>query len=434
MRAQSRISSPLPPQPPPPGVSTPTVSPGMQREGNLAGQLPHVALPVAHPVAPRRAVAAAVQAVGREPAAVRLQRDARVVVDRPVSAPHDAVTAAMPARAAGAFADLVALDPQRVGYLQRLDRRVHGVGHVALDAVHAVAAGPAALPAGDGLDVGVGAAVARIDAADADQVHGALAGGGYAVRRELRECLQHGVGDALRGLGVAGADGGRRLGVEEGAGRDLDLDRTQDAGVGGDGRVGEHLDGEEAGRMRHRRDGIDVAAPLRRGAGEVERELVARHVHAQLDDDGLVAAAVVVEAVLARNRCRAAARRCDCACAARHSPESPRSPRQARARRSAAASSPRRRSPMRIAASWALRSPRRSVAVRTLARIRRITSRLQLAARIQPHRRDDDAFLVDLARLAGHGARLHAADVGVMRAGRDVADQRSAPHARARPG
>ena len=93
--------------------------------------------------------------------------------------------------------------------------------------------------------------------------------------RELRERLQHGVGDALRRLGVAGADRGRRLGVEERAWWNLDLDGAQDAGIGGNGRVGEDLDGEEHRRMRHRRHGVDVAAPLRRRAREVERQPVA---------------------------------------------------------------------------------------------------------------------------------------------------------------
>ena len=102
---------------------------------------------------------------------------------------NHSVAPAMLSGASRAVADLVALDPQWVGNLQRFNRRVHGVGHVALHAVHAVAARPAALSARDGLDIGVGAAVARIDTADADQVHGALAGGRYARRRELRECL-----------------------------------------------------------------------------------------------------------------------------------------------------------------------------------------------------------------------------------------------------
>ena len=43
----------------------------------------------------------------------------------------------------------------------------------------------------------------------------------------------------------AGADRGWALGVQERALRDADVDRAEGAGVGGDGRVGEHLDGEK---------------------------------------------------------------------------------------------------------------------------------------------------------------------------------------------
>jgi hypothetical protein len=60
----------------------------------------------------------------------------------------------MASSAPSVLAQLVALDTQRIGKLQGLHRRVHGVRHVAPHAVHAVAA-PPALPAGDRLGVRV---------------------------------------------------------------------------------------------------------------------------------------------------------------------------------------------------------------------------------------------------------------------------------------
>src|SRR5207237_7894932 len=90
---------------------------------------------------------------------------------------HEAVAAAMLAAAGRTLAQLVALDPERIGDLERLDRGVHRVGHVALDAVIARPHRPAALAAADRLDVAVGPAVTRIVAAHRDRVHRALARG-----------------------------------------------------------------------------------------------------------------------------------------------------------------------------------------------------------------------------------------------------------------
>ena len=184
---------------------------------------------------PGHAVAAAAEPVGREPAPVRLQGDACVVVDGGKGADHP-VPPAMLAGATRALAQLVALHPQGVGDLQRLDRRVHGVGHVALDAVHAVAVGAPALPPGDGLDVGVGRPLRGSMPPTPIRFMVPWLAAGNAARRELREGLQHSVGDTLRRFRVASTDCSRRLRVEERAWWNVNRHGSQDAGIGGNGR------------------------------------------------------------------------------------------------------------------------------------------------------------------------------------------------------
>src|SRR5207248_11516437 len=134
------------------------------------------------------------------------------------------VAAALLAAIRRALAYSVALDPERIGDFARLDRRVHRVRHVALNAVIARPHRPAALAAADRLDIAVGAAPrdfgARVVAADRDRVHRALARGRHTVGGELGADLQDGVGDPLCRLGIAGAGGCRVSGGEEAALRD----------------------------------------------------------------------------------------------------------------------------------------------------------------------------------------------------------------------
>ena len=77
---------------------------------------------------------------------------------------------------------------------------------------------------------------------------------------------------------------------------------------------------------------------------------------------------------------------------------------------------------MRQAAIWAARSPRRSSGVRELRQKRATTSWLTLAGADELERRDDEALLEELGR-AGEGAGGHAADVGVVGAVGDEADE-----------
>src|SRR5438045_9063026 len=113
---------------------------------------------------------------------------------------HQPIAAAMLAGAGRALAQLVALDPKWIGDLQRLDRGVHCVCHVALDAVVARPHRPAALAAADRLDIAVGAAVPWVVAAKRDRIHRALARGGHPVRRELGADLEHRAGEGPRWL------------------------------------------------------------------------------------------------------------------------------------------------------------------------------------------------------------------------------------------
>src|ERR1700674_3156918 len=90
-----------------------------------------------------------------------------------------AIAAAMLSGTGRSLAQFVALDPERISDLEGLDRRVHRVGHVALDAIVARPHRPATLAAADRLDIRAGTAPrkfpgARVVPADADQVHRAL--------------------------------------------------------------------------------------------------------------------------------------------------------------------------------------------------------------------------------------------------------------------
>src|SRR5579885_152261 len=105
----------------------------------------------------------------RPSARLALQRYARVMIEN-ADRPDEAVAAAVLAGTRRAFPQFVTLDPQRIGDLQRLDRRVHRVGHVALDAVVPRPHRPAALAAADRLDIAVRPAVPRVVAADRDRV------------------------------------------------------------------------------------------------------------------------------------------------------------------------------------------------------------------------------------------------------------------------
>src|SRR5690606_21822085 len=98
---------------------------------------------------------------------------------------HYAVATIVQAVATGLFSQFVTVDSQWIGDLQRFDGRVHRVGHVDLYTALPRATGAPTLSTRYRFDIGVGQGGAGIDAADADQIHGALAGGRYLVFGKL---------------------------------------------------------------------------------------------------------------------------------------------------------------------------------------------------------------------------------------------------------
>src|SRR4051812_13630270 len=124
-------------------------------QAGLAGQFLDAAVGVQHGVAAGLAVGSAVQPVGREAAALTLQRHPRFVPEDADRA-DEAVAATVPPLARRPLAQFVALDTQRISDFERLDRRVHRVRHIALDAVVARPHRPPALAAADRLVIAVG--------------------------------------------------------------------------------------------------------------------------------------------------------------------------------------------------------------------------------------------------------------------------------------
>ena len=133
--------------------------------------------------------------------------------------------------------------------------------------------------------------------ADEDVVHGALAGGGNHVREGLGEGAEEDVGDALGGLDVAGGDGGGRSRVHQAALGGDDGDGSQDALVGGRGLADDAAEDVEGGGERDGKGRVDAAASLGGGLGEVEGHGVAADGDGDGDGDRLVGEAVVVHDV-----------------------------------------------------------------------------------------------------------------------------------------
>ena len=187
----------------------------------------------------------------------------------------DAVAASVLARAAGAEPQLVALDPERVRELERLDRRVQRVRHRDVHRGRPVRVRARALPAADRL------VVREALVPEDDVVHRPL-----PLRRDgngLRQRGEDDVDDAARRLRVAGGDRGRRARVDEAA-----LGRAHGHGLEGAARGGEVGSGEaaddvEARRARHRERAVQVPVVLRRRAFEVDLDRVAGDRHGRAD-------------------------------------------------------------------------------------------------------------------------------------------------------
>ena len=337
----------------------------------------------------------------------------------------------MAARAAAAAADARLDHTQRVGVLERLDRRVARVRHVRLQRRRAVPAGPGAVAAAERLVVGERPAGARIDAADQQVVHGAAARRRNAPGQRARERAEHHVDDALRGLDVA------RRRPRRAAARSPRVPGGATTSIGAERAVvhrevaAEHaaqrvVAPRRASPPRPRSPGPASAGSSRvkstRARPPPERERAPRSAPA---------------------RCRARRRRARPR--SEHVPRGSarkrgahaalgvvhqRAPRRAR---SVAAPEPRApsrrgaRSPVALRAELRGRSARRSSGGAHVGEhAARSTSLRDHAGAHETHRRDAQALLVDLAR-ERHRARRRAADVGVMRAARDDEVGRAAP-------
>src|SRR5918999_2694656 len=152
---------------------------------------------------------------------------------------HHAVPAAQLPTAARAAPEPLALDPQRVRELERLDRGREGVRHRHVHGVLAVGAPARALPAADRL------VVREPVVSERDVVHRALALSGHVDC--LAESGEDGVDDSVRRLDVSGHDGRRPAGVHERAIRSPDAHGGEGTSGGGHVRLGQAADDEVAG-------------------------------------------------------------------------------------------------------------------------------------------------------------------------------------------
>jgi hypothetical protein len=216
---------------------------------------------------------AALEPLRRVAPAVSEQRERRRL-EHPDRA-DEAVAAAVAALAAGAVEQLVALDPQRRVELERLDRRVQRVRHSDVDTRRPVAAAGGALAAAERL------VVRPARRPDHEVVHRPLSLRGDIGR--LREREQHGVGNALARLDIAGDDGAGMPRVHEASLRRPDLDRTKEAVVDRNVGAERDLDGEGAGGARDGEGRVHVPGRGRRSAVEVDLDPVVRDGHGNAD-------------------------------------------------------------------------------------------------------------------------------------------------------
>ena len=154
--------------------------------------------------------------------------------------------------------------------------------------------GPGAGPACDRLVV----LVAR--GAEREVVHRALRGGLQPERAVQR------VDDALRGFDVAGDDRARRHRVEHRALRHPDVERAQATGIQRDrfrDQRAEHIQHCSHGDRARR---VEIVRVLRRGAGEVDDRRTRRPVDRDADGNSLAVVELVVEAAVVQPADRAA--------------------------------------------------------------------------------------------------------------------------------
>ncbi len=168
----------------------------------------------------------------------------------------------MDAVAAGAATHGVLDQPHGVAHLQRLNGRVHRVGHVGVDGGEAVGAWAGTGAAAHGLVVGEGGVAGGVPAADGDVVHRAGAGGRDALRQGWGEGTEDDVDDALGGLDVAGRHCSGRAGVHDGALREGEGHGPETAVVGGHGLIEQAADDVVYRGAGDGGDGVHGRGPL----------------------------------------------------------------------------------------------------------------------------------------------------------------------------
>jgi hypothetical protein len=176
---------------------------------------------------------------------------------------HHAVAAAPAAAATGARAQREALETHGVAVLQKLGVGDAGVGHVGVHAACAVEIRAGAGAAADGFVVAEGGV------AEEQVVHRALAAGGESQR------LEQGVHQPLAGFDVAAHDGGRPPGIGrerrvQQAGRDLDVDRAQQPLVERQGLGDQQAKDVEDRAAHHGGRRVEIAGMDPGGAGEID--------------------------------------------------------------------------------------------------------------------------------------------------------------------
>ena len=173
--------------------------------------------------------------------------------------PLDALAARRRPRAAAPPAQPVAAHPHREGPLQRLDRRVLGVGHAGVDAAHA-RAGRGGRPARRRRSRSTPSPSPPMSTLFIVPWPAAPTRSGTAWARAPRQT------SATRWLTstlpAPTAAGGRAATIVPGGA--TTVHRPHGAAVGRDGRVGGRPQGEGDGAHGHRLDRVDVARPLRR--------------------------------------------------------------------------------------------------------------------------------------------------------------------------
>ncbi len=244
-------------------------------------------------------------------------------------------------------------------------------------------------------------------------------GGADPPGQRLGQRAEAHVGHPLADLDVAGADRGRRRGRRRSCPAGATTrDRPQRAAVGRQGRVDARPAAAKAtDAHRHRLDRVDVAGPLRVGAGEVERDRRRRRWSRSRTMVGDLLVGRGAEAVDARRRsatCRRAGRPARPACAARRS----RAPRRAARRPSAA----RRVDAHDVGADLGV-----EVAGPLVGRAG-VGQQQGPHLGGEPHRRDAQALGVDLGGVGGHRARARR-----RRRRRGGPGWRPSPTRRARP-